>query len=552
MALIYFYDATDLDRDQLTQGLQDTDHHWEFIEEKISLENLNPETEVISMFVISTITREMIERLPKLRVIACRSTGFNNVDLDAATEHGVAVLNVPSYGESTVAEYAFTLISALLRKLPKTLEAENGDFNQKELRGTDLHEKTLGVIGTGRIGQHAIKIGNGYGMKVIGYDAYPKDELQEELGFTYFSLDEVLHNADVITLHLPYLPSTHHLINSDNLSKMKSTAILVNTARGEIVDTNALVSALNQKKIAGAALDVVEGEALLHNEEEAMLLRSQTIPDKLLRHSMEISYLKKMPNVIITPHNAFNTIEAIGRINQTTTDNIKRFWYGDTPNLIKPPKKQTGKLLLSRHTESEWNATGKWSGTRDVHLDDRGFHDAAQFGLVIKQLDIPIDYAYCSQQIRTRETMEGILNASQQFDVDITTSSAINERDYGDYTGKNKWEMKEMLGEETFHAIRRGWDVPIPNGETLKMVYERVVPFYKETILPLLLDGKNVMIVAHGNSIRALMKYIENISDEDVEELEMIFGQLIQYDVDEEGHKVEKFIHKIDTIPPKA
>jgi 2,3-bisphosphoglycerate-dependent phosphoglycerate mutase len=175
-------------------------------------------------------------------------------------------------------------------------------------------------------------------------------------------------------------------------------------------------------------------------------------------------------------------------------------------------------------------------------LSEKGFKEAAKLGHALKQLDLPLDIAFCSEQIRSRETLEGMLNASQQFDVETITDGAINERDYGEYTGKNKWEIKDLLGEDKFNDLRRGWDVPIPYGETLKMVYERAVPFYKEKILPHLLQGDNVLVVAHGNSIRALMKYIESINDEDIKDLEMLFGTIVIYDVDEQGlcKEVEK------------
>jgi 2,3-bisphosphoglycerate-dependent phosphoglycerate mutase len=342
-------------------------------------------------------------------------------------------------------------------------------------------------------------------------------------------------------------------MNRDRLSKMKPGAILVNTARGELVDTNALIELLDNGYLGGAAIDVVEGEALLDHHEETALLRSHTLPDEVLRHSVEIDVLKKMPNVIISPHNAFNTVEAILRINQTTANNIIDYWNGNLPNKVEPPKKPIGKLLIARHTESEWNATGQWSGISDVHLSEKGFKEAAMFGHALKNMDIQIDVAFCSEQIRSRETLEGILNTAQIFDVEIVTNGAINERDYGQYTGKNKWEMKELIGEEEFHALRRGWNVPVPGGETLEMVYERAVPFYKNTILPRLLTGENVLIVAHGNSIRALMKYIESISDEDVSKLEMLFGQIIIYDISQDGLRQDSSIVKIETItPPNA
>jgi len=552
MAVVYFYDATELDKEQLSAALGGTDHHWEYVADKIEPSNCKPDAEVISIFVTSEVTREVIEALPKLKLIACRSTGFDNVDLQAAQEHGVTVANVPTYGEATVAEYAFTLLLALQRKLPEVLEAEKSQFSSDELIGHDLEGKVFGVIGTGHIGQKALKIADGFSMKTIAFDSYPKNELQDEYHFQYVGLDELLEQADIVSLHVPYLPSTHHLMNRDRLSKMKNGAILINTARGELVDTNALTELLDSGQLGGAAIDVIEGEALMNYREETALLRSDTLPEDVLRHSVEISVLEKMPNVIISPHNAFNTVEAIHRINQTTAKNIIDFWYGNVPNEVTAAKKPFGKLLVARHAESEWNASGKWTGITDVHLSEKGFRESAMFGQALKKLDIPINVAYCSEQIRTRETLEGMLDAAQQFDVDIVTNSGLNERDYGEYTGKNKWEMKELIGEEAFNNLRRGWDVPIPGGETLKMVYERVLPFYTGTVLPLLRQGKNVLIVAHGNSIRALVKYLESISDEDVCKLEMSFGEIIIYNVSEDGRRAGSSVVKIDTTPPDA
>jgi D-lactate dehydrogenase len=550
MALIYFYDSTELDKQQLTKALFQTDHRWEFIDEKISTDNCNPEAEVISVFVTSTVTREMIEAMPKLRLIACRSTGFNNIDFKAAQERDITIVNVPTYGEHTVAEYAFTMLTSLMRKLPSVLEAENKALSQEVLRGNDLSGKTFGLIGSGHIGQKAIKIANGFSMNVLAFDAFPNKQLEDELNFKYVDMDTLLSQADVLSIHLPYMRSTHHIVNADVLSKTKPGAIIINTARGELVDTKALIEYLDNGHLGGAAIDVVEGEALLNHHEETALLRAHHIEEETLKHSVEISILKKMPNVIISPHNAFNTIEAIERINNTTAKNIIDYWYGETPNKVEPAKPPLGKLLIARHAESEWNATGQWTGITDVHLSEKGFKDSARLGQLLKEISIPIDVAYCSEQIRTRETLEGILNASQYFDVEIRRDDSLNERDYGDYTGKNKWEIQKMLGDKKFNDIRRGWDTPVPGGETLKMVYERVVPFYLNTIVPLIQSGKNIMIVAHGNSIRALIKFIESINDKDVEALEMIFGKILIYDVDENGKMLESSTHKIETDPP--
>lgn len=552
MALLYFYDATELDRSQISEALKDTDHTWRFVEEKISLDNLDPEAEVISVFVTSTVSREMIEKLPKLRLISCRSTGFNNIDFEAAEEKDITVTNVPTYGESTVAEYAFTLLLSLVRRMKDVLRPDTSQLDQTSMIGQDLIGKTIGVIGTGHIGQFSLRIAKGFSMNVIAYDAFPKNELQEELGFTYVALDELVEKSDFITIHAPYLPATHHLINEERLNSMKKGAVLINTARGEIVDTGALVDSLTSGHLGGAAIDVIEGEVLLNHHEETALLRSETIPDELMRHSIEISLLKKLPNVIVSPHNAFNTLEAVQRINTTSAQNIIDFWYGNVPNKVKPTKKPVGKLIISRHAESEWNAEGKWTGNTDIHLSEKGFRESSKLGQLLKSMGHKVDVAYCSQQIRTRETLEGILDAAQMFDVDIMREAAINERDYGDYTGKNKWEMKQLLGDEAFNNIRRSWDIEVPGGETLKDVYERVIPFYKETILPALNSGKNVLLVAHGNSIRALMKYIESISDDEVANLEMIFGQILVYSVDKDGFKTDKEIGQIESPAPAA
>lgn len=210
-----------------------------------------------------------------------------------------------------------------------------------------------------------------------------------------------------------------------------------------------------------------------------------------------------------------------------------------------------GQLLITRHCESEWNALGKWTGTTDVHLSENGFKQAGQVGEAIKDY-VKIDFAYCSLQIRTKETLEGILDGSGQVEVNYERVGDINERDYGDYTGMNKWEVRDKVGEEEFNSIRRDWDHPVPNGETLKMVYERTVPFYQNVILPRLQKGENVLVVAHGNSLRALIKFMESVSDEDIKNVEMPFGTVYDYTVNEEGKAVDKKVIKIEMVAPHA
>lgn len=198
----------------------------------------------------------------------------------------------------------------------------------------------------------------------------------------------------------------------------------------------------------------------------------------------------------------------------------------------------SGKLVLVRHGESEWNLLGKWTGWTDVSLTEKGAADARTMGELLK--DIHFDAIYTSKLKRSIETMQNMLETQGQAGADYQAVEALNERDYGDYTGLNKWDVKAKVGEEKFDAIRRNFDEPIPNGETLHMVYDRVVPWYRKAVVPELLKGENVLLVAHGNSLRALIKYLENISDQDIAHVEMVFGTILEYTVDDQGKMVTR------------
>ncbi len=223
-----------------------------------------------------------------------------------------------------------------------------------------------------------------------------------------------------------------------------------------------------------------------------------------------------------------------------------------TNDATKDTKEQPGKgkLILIRHAESEWNVLGKWTGHTDVHITEEGRKQAAKLGEAVK--DIELHQAYTSEQIRTVETLAGLLESAAKTGLPQQRSAQLNERDYGDYTGLNKWEVLEQLGEDVFTKIRRSWDQPIPNGETLQKVHERAVPFYIDHILPQLLDGKNVIVVSHGNTIRSLIKYLEDISDEGICEVEMSFGEILIYSVTQEGKLHSKETRKIEITPPRA
>lgn len=293
----------------------------------------DPAAEALCVFIESKITDAEMARFPALKLIATRSTGFDHIDLAAASARGIAVANVPFYGENTVAEFAFALLLALSRRVIDADErVRAGVFSPQGLRGFDLAGKTLGVVGCGHIGMHVIKMANGFGMKVLGFEVHPDEKLAAENHFTYAPLPDVLAKSDVITLHVPYNEHTHHLINTSNIGGIKKGAYLVNTARGAVVETEALVEALKQGILAGAALDVLEEEGDL--ADEAALLTAPHPREGEIKTFLENHYLIGHPRVIVTPHTAFNTDEAVRRILDTTIDNIKAFASGTPANVV--------------------------------------------------------------------------------------------------------------------------------------------------------------------------------------------------------------------------
>ncbi|GAB4566598.1 MAG: 2-hydroxyacid dehydrogenase [Anaerolineae bacterium] len=290
---------------------------------------------ILSVFVNEHVSAETMERMPSLRLIATRSTGYDHIDLEAADRLGITVCNVPRYGENTVAEHTFALILALSRKVHQAwVRTQRGDFSIEGLRGFDLHGKTLGVVGTGSIGLHVIRIARGFGMQILAYDVRPNDLLAEVLGYTYVSLDELLERSDIISLHVPLLPATHHLINRERLARVKRGAILINTARGGVVDTDALLWALDEGILAGAGLDVIEGEEVIGEEKQLLVARGA---EEKLRMAVRVHLLLQRENVVFTPHIAFNSREALERILETTAQNIRAFLAGRPQNVVNSP-----------------------------------------------------------------------------------------------------------------------------------------------------------------------------------------------------------------------
>lgn len=290
--------------------------------------------DVMVVFVRSLVTQEVLKQFPRLRLVCTMSTGFDHIDLKGCRKKGIVVCNVPRYGENTVAEHAFGLMLGLSRRLVECVErTKKGHFSVTGLRGFDLKGKILGVIGTGNIGRHVIRIAKGFEMNVVAFDVYPNKTMARSLGFRYLSLEQLLKCSDIVTLHVPYNKHTHHLLNGKRLGMMKRGAYLINTSRGGIVDTTALVKVLQEGRLAGAGLDVLEEEGALREELE--LLHRHHHAGKQGTVLQSDHALLKMKNVIITPHNAFNTQEALLRIVQTTIENINGFQKGKLVNVVR-------------------------------------------------------------------------------------------------------------------------------------------------------------------------------------------------------------------------
>lgn len=293
----------------------------------------NADANVISTFVNSALGAPELVRFSKLKLIATRSTGYDHIDLAYCRGRGITVSNVPDYGDSTVAEHAFALLLALARNLVEAVErTRRGNFSQAGLRGFELRDKTLGVIGTGRIGRRAIEIAKGFGMTVVAFDLYPDEATARHLGFRYADLDTVLAAADVVTLHVPATPQTSGLLSDHAFGLMKSGAVLINTARGNIIDVPALVRALADGRLKGAGLDVLPQEPLIR--EEAQIFRAPSTGGYDLHALVANHVLLRFPNVIVTPHNAYNTDSAVRRIIEMTVANIEAFAHGVPRNVV--------------------------------------------------------------------------------------------------------------------------------------------------------------------------------------------------------------------------
>jgi len=329
---IAFFTQENIDKKRIKSQL--SGHHVEFFHEPLSTENVSDvhDYEIISIFLGSKVDKEILEKMPKLKLIATASTGFDHIDVTECKKRNIVVCNVPVYGINTVAEHTFALILSLSRNIVKAYKKTiQHDHTIKGLEGVDIRGKTLGVIGTGNIGLHVIHIAKAFGMKVIAYDVHHNVSLADILGFTYVPFEELLAQSDIITLHVPYNKDTHHLINKDAISKMKKGVILINTSRGSIVENEALIEGIDTRKLSGVGLDVIEGEELI-NEEQQILYEPKKLEN--LGNLIEDHILLSKDNVVFTPHIGFYSNEAVERLTSTNIQNILTFIRGKPQNVV--------------------------------------------------------------------------------------------------------------------------------------------------------------------------------------------------------------------------
>lgn len=329
---LVFFELQEWEEETLKENFPDAT----FSQEKLTFENVDnfKNAAIISTFIYSDLTKEVMDKLPNLKFIATRSTGYDHIDINAAKSKNIIVSNIPEYGTRTVAEHTFALILTLTRKIYQSInQAKHFDFDHANIRGIDLYEKTLGIVGLGKIGKEVLMIGKSFGMKILVYTKHQDPQLTTQLGFKYANdLNELLRNSDIVTLHLPYTKETHHIINKNNIGFLKKGSYLINTARGGLIETEALVSALEEGRLTGVGLDVLEDEEELSEEVDVL---TETFSQKVDLKTLVLDHvLINHPKVIITPHNAFNSQEALKRITTTTIENIKAFLNNNPANQV--------------------------------------------------------------------------------------------------------------------------------------------------------------------------------------------------------------------------
>jgi D-lactate dehydrogenase len=324
MNTVSFYDTKPYDRDYMLAAAGAEEISWRFHEFRLTAETASTSvgSDAVCVFVNDKLDHACLQQLSAagVRHAALRCAGFNQVDLAAAKEFGIAITRVPAYSPHAVAEHSVALLLTLNRKIHRAHNrVREFNFSLAGLVGFDLHGKTVGIIGTGKIGRCAAQIFRGFGCHLLAYDPFPSVEWAAENQVTYSNLDQVLAQSDILSLHLPLTKDTHHLLNEHTLARMKRGAYLVNTSRGKLVNTSALIDALKSGHLGGVALDVYE-------EEEGIFFEDHS--ERGLLEDDELSRLLSFPNVLITSHQAFLTKEALGEIARVTITNIGKGGHG--------------------------------------------------------------------------------------------------------------------------------------------------------------------------------------------------------------------------------
>lgn len=324
---IAFFDTKPYDKNTFNRYAQDRDVEIKYFETKLNEDTVELASgyDAVCVFVNDTVNATVIDRLEDMGVgvVALRSAGFNNVDVKHAYGK-VHVLRVPAYSPYAVAEHTMALLLTSVRRIHKAyIRTRDFNFSLQGMTGFDLHGKTVGVVGTGRIGRAFIDICKGFGMKVLAYDKYQAKEIEDGERVRYATLDELMEKSDIISLHCPLTEETYHLINEESLAKCKKGVVVLNTSRGALVDAEALLNAIKSRKVGAACLDVYEEESDFFFEDYS----GHIIDDDILAR------LISMPNVIVTSHQAFLTEEALMNIAETTINNLIQFFKkGECPN----------------------------------------------------------------------------------------------------------------------------------------------------------------------------------------------------------------------------
>lgn len=321
---IAMFDAHRYDRESFDSKNEHFHHSITYLEPRLTraTASLAEGHEVVCAFVNDRADAETLQVLAStgVRLLALRSAGYNHVDLKAASELGIEVARVPAYSPYAVAEHAVALVLALNRKIHRaSARVREWNFSLEGLVGFDLHGKTVGIIGTGKIGQVTAGIFKGFGCRVLCYDLYPNEDFARATGVQYVALQELYQSSHIVSLHVPLTPETHHMIDGAVLASMKKGAFLINTSRGALVDSRALVRALKQGILGAAGLDVYEEEAGIFFED----LSNQVLQDDILAR------LLSFPNVLVTSHQAFMTVEALSNIAEVTLENVRAFEAGE-------------------------------------------------------------------------------------------------------------------------------------------------------------------------------------------------------------------------------